>query len=339
MSLGKTAQRTFPVNHIPLNRAQHLPDRAAWIRLLATVLLAGMAVLLALTHWLIHAVPNPAWGYLRAFAEAAMVGGLADWFAVTALFRHPLGLPIPHTAIIPANKDRIASTMAAFLRDNFLIPQVMARRMKAINFAAGVGRFLCQPKTEDQSRLRSGAANLFADILQALDPENLGGLLRSGLKAQLERLDLAPLIGQLLSAAITDGRHLPLLESFIRWAGLTLEANEPLVREIIHDRAHALMRLTGLDAALANAILDGLYRLLAEATVDPDHPLRRKMAEGLDGLAQGLLHDPFLFQCHPPLGVFVRGNPEQHERLHTEVCRRADLFDQGIDAELKVARH
>src|SRR3954463_8214037 len=85
---------------------------------------------------------HPFWGYVRAFAEAAMVGGLADWFAVTALFRHPLGLPIPHTAIIPRNKDRIGDSLAAFLRSNFLVPRVVARRMARLDVARAIGRVL-----------------------------------------------------------------------------------------------------------------------------------------------------------------------------------------------------
>ena len=92
-----------------------------------------------------------------AFAEAAMVGGLADWFAVTALFRRPLGLPIPHTAIIPENKDRIADTMAQFLRENFLTPAVVARRMRAMNLAQAVGRYLTEPSEQGGSRIRAGA--------------------------------------------------------------------------------------------------------------------------------------------------------------------------------------
>ena len=106
------------------------------MRWTATGLLAAMAVLFFTTHGpAVAPGAHPAWGYLNAFAEAAMVGGLADWFAVTALFRHPLGLPIPHTAIIPSNKDRIADTMAGFLRDKFLTPAVVARRMRDMNAA------------------------------------------------------------------------------------------------------------------------------------------------------------------------------------------------------------
>ncbi|MCB5425313.1 DUF445 domain-containing protein [Altererythrobacter sp. CC-YST694] len=260
------------------------------MRLFATALLLAMAGLYIVSRH--YSAGHPAWGYARAFAEAAMVGGLADWFAVTALFRRPLGLPIPHTAIIPENKDRIADTMAAFLQANFLTPAVVARRMQAMNLAQAAGNFLVEPGGGGPSRIRAGAAELFAEVLESLDPERLGGQVKAGLKSQLDRLEIAPLLGQMLEAAIADKRHLPVLESLLRWAGLTLEANEALVRGMIHDRANTLLRLTGLDEKLANSVLDGLYKLLAECIVDPDHPLRRKVEEGLEQLARDLSTDP-----------------------------------------------
>jgi uncharacterized membrane-anchored protein YjiN (DUF445 family) len=231
------------------------------------------------------------WGWVLAFSEAALVGGLADWFAVTALFRHPLGVPIPHTAIIPENKDRIADSMARFLQANFLTPAVVARRMRALNLARAAGDFLARPAGDEISGLRRGAGELFADVLESLDPERLGGQVKAGLLHQLERLEVSPLLGQMLAAAIADKRHLPLLDLLIRWAGLTLEDNEEMVRKIIHDRANAVVRWTGLDERLANSVIDGLYRLLAEVLVDPEHPLRRKIEEGLEHLAQDLQHD------------------------------------------------
>jgi uncharacterized membrane-anchored protein YjiN (DUF445 family) len=231
---------------------------------------------------------HPAWGYIHAFDEAAMIGGLADWFAVTALFRHPLGIPIPHTAIIPSNKDRIADTMANFLRTNFLTPTVVARRMRAMNLAQAAGDFLALPAKGEGSRFRLGAGEIFAEVLESLDPERLGGPVRAGLLHQLEKLEVSPLAGQMLAGAIADKRHLPLLDSMIRWAGLTLEDNEDMVRKIIHEKAKAVVRWTGLDERLANSVLDGLYRLLAEVLVDPDHPLRNKIEEGLEKLAHDL---------------------------------------------------
>jgi uncharacterized membrane-anchored protein YjiN (DUF445 family) len=265
------------------------PDRARRMRRAATGLLVAMAALFALARTQLGT--HPAWDWVLAFSEAAMVGGLADWFAVTALFRHPLGIPIPHTAIIPENKDRIADSMARFLQSNFLIPVVVARRMRAMNLAQAAGDFLARPEGDGVSRIRGGAGELVAEVLDSLDPERLGGQVKAGLLHQFERLEVSPLLGQMLTAAIADKRHLPLLEALIRWAGLTLEDNEEMVRKIIHERANAVVRWTGLDERLANSVIDGLYRLLAEVLVDPEHPLRRKIQEGLDQLAHDLQHD------------------------------------------------
>lgn len=270
-------------------RSGRLVDPAFRMRLFATVLLLLMAALFLAAR---HLEPiDPAWGFLRAFAEAAMVGGLADWFAVTALFRRPLGLPIPHTAIIPENKDRIADTMAAFLKTNFLTPQVVARRLKGLNVAHAAGQYLANPRS-GEGRLSGGAASLIADVLESLDKEKLGGLVKSALRTRIERLALAPLLGNLLSAMIAEGRHMPLIESLIRRSAEALEANEDLIRAMIHDKANTLMRWTGLDERLASGILDGLYKLLAETVVIEDHPLRRKIEESLESLAHALVHDP-----------------------------------------------
>lgn len=276
-------------SRLPVSSKILTPDRARRMRRVATGLLVLMAGIFAFAQSQLGT--HPAWGFVHAFAEAAMIGGLADWFAVTALFRHPLGIPIPHTAIIPENKDRIADTMANFLRSNFLTATVVARRMRAMNFAAAVGDFLARPAVGEGSRFRLGAGEVVAEILESLDPERLGGQVRTGLFRQLERLEVSPLLGQMLEGAIADRRHLPLLDALIRWAGLTLEDNEQMVREMIHKRANAVLRWTGLDERLANSVIDGLYRLLAEVLVDPDHPLRGKIEEGLEKLAHDLQHD------------------------------------------------
>lgn len=209
-----------------------------------------------------------------------MVGGLADWFAVTALFRHPLGLPIPHTAIIPENKDRIADTMAQFLRENFLTPAVVARRMSAMNVAKAAGEFLAAspergPKGEmvdERSRITSGAAELLAEVLESLDPDRLGNQVRSGLAGQLAKLDIAPLAGRMIETTMADKRHQPLIDGFVRWAGLTIEDNEETLRDIIHQRVAGVLRWAGIDKTISSSVLDGLYKLLAEVLVNPDHP-------------------------------------------------------------------
>jgi uncharacterized membrane-anchored protein YjiN (DUF445 family) len=257
------------------------------MRLIATGMLLAMAALFIATSRLddIH----PAWGFVRAFAEAAMVGGLADWFAVTALFRHPLGLPIPHTAIIPRNKDRIGDTLALFLRDNFLTASVVARRMRSVDVAGAIGRFLANPAPE--ARMRAGASRMFASLLESLDQERLGGLVKNAASSRLRSLEVSPLLGKTLSAAITEERHMPILDSIVTWAGRTLDANEELIRNMVQTRAGWIMRLAGLDEKLAEAIIDGLRRLTIDMAVDPDHPLRAKAEEALAALAWNMQND------------------------------------------------
>lgn len=264
-------------------------QRYGGMRAVATGLLVLMAATYAAAR---HFEPlYPAAGFVRAFAEAAMVGGLADWFAVTALFRHPLGLPIPHTAIIPRNKDRIGDTLATFLKDNFLTPSVVARRMRRLDVAGAAGRFLAAPTPAGEGRLRDGAARLVADILGALDQDRLGGMVKGAIVQRLSAIDFAPILGQALSAAIREDRHVPLLDGAIRWASRTLEANEHLIRQMIHDRAGSILRWTGLDETLADKIIDGLLRLLDEMSIDPAHPLRVRAEDGLNNLAADLQDD------------------------------------------------
>jgi uncharacterized membrane-anchored protein YjiN (DUF445 family) len=260
------------------------------MRAIATGMLVAMAALfLAANAW---DEVHPWLGFVKAFAEAAMVGGLADWFAVTALFRRPLGLPIPHTAIIPRNKDRIGETLASFLRENFLIPSVIARRMRQVDVAGAIGRFLANPAPE--GRMREGASRLLADLLESLDPERLGGMVKSAVAARMRSLEIAPLLGKTLEAAMTEERHVPLLDAMVTWAGRTLDANEDIIRAMVHQRAGWIMRLAGLDEKLAEAIIDGLRRLSIDMAVDPDHPLRSKAEEGMGRLAWGMQNDPEL---------------------------------------------
>jgi uncharacterized membrane-anchored protein YjiN (DUF445 family) len=261
---------------------------ARGMRALATAMLAFMAAVFVAATGLEG--QHPAWGFVRAFAEAGVVGGIADWFAVTALFRHPLGLPIPHTAIVPKNKDRIGDALASFLKDNFLTPSVVARRMRNLDVAGAVGRFLALPPGE--GRLRAGGSRLLADILESLDQEKLGGMVKSALAQRIRGVEIAPLLGQTLEAAITSERHVPMVDSIVAWAGRTLDANEDLIRAMVHKRAGWILRMAGLDEKLADAIVDGLRKLTIDMAVDPDHPVRAKAEEGLARLAHGLQHDP-----------------------------------------------
>lgn len=259
------------------------------MKVVATGLLVVMAALFVLTRAL---EPRYPWlGYVKGFAEAAMVGGLADWFAVTALFRHPLGLPIPHTAIIPRNKDRIGLTLANFIRDNFLVARVVARRMRGIDVAAAVGRFLRAPSGEG-TRIRRGASRLIADLFEALDDERLGGIVKGAISQRLAKTEVSPMLGAALASAIEDNRHVPMLEAAIRALSRALDANESLIRDMVKRRASWVLRLAALDEKLADAIVDGLRKLTLEVSTDPDHPMRARMVEALSSLAHDLQHKP-----------------------------------------------
>jgi len=298
------------------------------MRIVAT----GLLVLMAVTFLAARAIGpvHPAVGFVRAFAEAAMVGGLADWFAVTALFRHPLGLPIPHTAIIPRNKDRIGDTLANFLRDNFLIPSVVARRMRRLDLAGAAGRWLANPPG-GQGRIRRGASKLVASMLDAFDPERLGGMVKAAIGQRLRGLEVAPLLGQALTAAIAEQRHLPLLDGIIRWAGKTLAANEQILREMVHERAGSVLRWTGLDETLANKIIDGLNRMLADMAENPEHPLRAKAEEGLATLAYDLQHDPVMQARVEALKAEMIDNPAMQRWLD-------GMWESARAGMLKIAR-
>ncbi|HEY8591783.1 MAG TPA: DUF445 domain-containing protein [Sphingomicrobium sp.] len=272
-----------------LSRFNPAQPGARGMKIVATGLLVVMAAVFVAARGL--EAQHPWLGYVKAFAEAAMVGGLADWFAVTALFRHPLGLPIPHTAIIPRNKDRIGETLASFIRDNFLIPRVVARRMQRLDVAAAAGRFLQTPAGEG-TRIRAGASRLIGDVFESLDDERLGGIVKSAVSTRLRNTEVSPLLGHALASAINDDRHVPMLEAGIRWMARALEANEQLIREMVHKKANWVLKLAALDTKLADAIIDGLRKLTAEMSTDPAHPVRIKVEEALAQLANDLQTKP-----------------------------------------------
>jgi uncharacterized membrane-anchored protein YjiN (DUF445 family) len=255
----------------------------------ATGLLLVMALVFVAARAFEHRYPVLT--FVKAFAEAAMVGGLADWFAVTALFRHPLGLPIPHTAIIPRNKDRIGEALASFLKQNFLVAPVVARRMRQIDLAGAAGRFLKTPEGEG-GRIRAGASRLIADVFESLDDERLGGIVKGAVSTRLRTMEVSPLLGHALASAIDDNRHLPMLEAAIRWISKALETNEPLIRDMVHKKANWVLKLAALDTKLADAIVDGLRKLTVEMSTDPEHPVRVKVQEALVQLATDLQSKP-----------------------------------------------
>src|SRR5438874_2536101 len=312
-----------------LSRFNPAQPGAQGMKVFATGLLVVMALVFAAARALEPRYPGL--GYVKAFAEAAMVGGLADWFAVTALFRHPLGLPIPHTAIIPRNKDRIGEALASFLKENFLIPSVVARRMRNIDIAGATGRFLQTPAGEG-TRIRAGASRLIADIFESLDDERLGGIVKGAIASRIRRRELSPLLGHALASAINEDRHVPMLEAAIRWTARALDANEPLIREMVHKKANWVLKLAGLDAKLADAIIDGLRKLTVEMSTDPAHPVRVKVEEALAQLANDL-------QTRPETRERVEAMKEQLLDNKSVSLWLDTIWQKGREAVIRAARN
>jgi uncharacterized membrane-anchored protein YjiN (DUF445 family) len=306
------------------------PAALVRMRIIATALLIAMAGVFLISRQQAHG-GAPIWGFIQAFSEAAMVGGLADWFAVTALFRRPLGLPIPHTAIVPRKKDQIGDQLAQFLRDNFLIPRVVARRMRRLDVAGGIARWLTDPPEGAGGRFRQGASKLVAQMLEALDPKQLGGMVKGAVANRMRETEVAPVLGQLLDATMREGRHAPVLTAAVRWASTALQTNEHLIRQIVHDRAGSVLRWTGLDEAVADRLISGLEKLLSDMADDPAHPLRIKAEEGLDRFAWDLRHDPAMRARVEALKIELIDNPAMQGWLD-------GLWEQARGALLNIAR-
>jgi len=312
-----------------MSRFNPAQSGAQGMKIAATGLLVVMAGVFVAARLL---EPQYPWlGYVKAFSEAAMVGGLADWFAVTALFRHPLGIPIPHTAIIPRNKDRIGEALARFLQENFLIPGVVARRMQKLDVAGTAGRFLQTPAGQG-TRIRAGASRLIADMFESLDDERLGGIVKGAIASRLRKTEISPLLGHALASAINDDRHVPMLEAAIRWTARALDANEPLIRDMVHKKANWVLKLAGLDAKLADAIINGLRKLTAEMSTDPAHPVRIKVEEALAQLANDL-------QSRPETRERVEAIKEQLLDNKSVSLWLDALWQKGREAVIRAARN
>lgn len=263
---------------------------------------------------------HPVWGYVAAFAEAAMVGAIADWFAVVALFRHPLGLPIPHTAIIPANKDRIGAKLAGFICNNFLsTPQVLAK-LAQFDPAARLAHWLSRPASAEKLGGHLVAAARYG--LTAFDDARVRDFLGRLAAAALAQVDLARLAGQALDALTAGGRHHALLDDVLRQVTAVVEGDE--VQERITEaiaREIKTLRYVGLDQVAARLatrkIVAAVVHTLGEMAAEPDHPLRLRFDASMAGFVERLKTDPEFqrrgeairaeLQAHPALGDYLHG--------------------------------
>lgn len=229
------------------------------MRRIATGLFILMTGIFIVAKILEHS--HPALSFVSAFAEAAMVGALADWFAVTALFRRPLGLPIPHTAIIPRNKDRVGDSLANFLQHNFMTEEVASEEFKQVDFAGVAARWLNDP--QNSREVAGQIINSIPTALHLVRDEDVGPFLKKGMADALKDLRLAPFIAQVLLILVADRRHQAVFDYVIDLVANGLDQNRDLLRQKIHEKSPRWIPRT-VDEKFFTRLLQEFHNLLAE---------------------------------------------------------------------------
>jgi len=263
---------------------------------LATALLvvAGVVYVIA---WRFEVAGAPGWvGYLRATAEASLVGGLADWFAVTALFRHPMGIPIPHTAIVAARKDRIGRSLGSFVQNNFLSREVVERKLTDVHAAERIAEWLS-------------------------DPAHARRITQQGTRG------VAPVLGRVLAVVAEEGQHQALLDAALRIVGDAVDENRDQIRERI--KAESPWWVPGvLDDVIYKKLVSGIEQTLTEVRHDPHHPLRARFDAAFQRFVENLQNgakrpkdapDSPLERGIVAFGDAVRSNPALLEELDRAV--------------------
>jgi uncharacterized membrane-anchored protein YjiN (DUF445 family) len=248
----------------------------------ATSLLVVMLALLVLCAALRSTYPWLQW--VQAFAAAASVGAIADWFAVVALFHHPLGVRFPHTAIVPENKDRIGASLGEFVEHNFLTAENVVRKLEERNLSSAAADWLCQrPNSE---RLAERACALIPDMLDAFEDEDVRRFVDRMITPQLQALDLAGIAGSILSVLTAEGRHQQLLSKALQVLEAWLSANRATIKAKFGEASKYTPGF--LDSYIVNRFVDGILGMLREVARNPEHEMRRRFDAATDELVRKL---------------------------------------------------
>jgi uncharacterized membrane-anchored protein YjiN (DUF445 family) len=297
------------------------------MKLLALALLGAAGVVFVVArllegqhHWL---------GYVRATAEAAMVGAFADWFAVTALFRHPLGLPIPHTAIIPTRKDQIGESLGAFIQENFLSDQAVADKLRDAHIAERGSAWLVLP--DHARRVTQQVAKAVGGLADVLNDADVEELLDQAVVNRIRSIPMAPLAGRALDVMTESGRHHELFESALRGvANLLTDQRETFRQRLATESPWWVPE--SIDDRIFDKIFVGVQAFLHDVLADSNHELRRYVDQRLHALVDDLKTSP---------EMAVRAEELKEEFLNHPAVRtwtgslwsdlKASLIDQSND--------
>ncbi|WP_420474127.1 DUF445 domain-containing protein [Noviherbaspirillum sp. ST9] len=255
-------------------------------RSLATGLLVAMAVLFLISRSLMPRYPHLS--FVAAFAEAAMVGGLADWFAVTALFRHPLGLPIPHTAIIPRNKDRIGDSLSNFLEHNFITQEIIRAEIRPIDFAGYAATWLARP--ENSKAVSRQVVRSIPTMLRVIEDEDVRQFMHSRLTSAMEHTKFAPMVAEILSVLVASNRHVAFFNHLVEVAARALERNKDYIRWKIHENSPRWLP-KAIDEKFYHRLLDAAQSTLDEMR-EEDSEWRLRFQNMADDFIQQLRTSP-----------------------------------------------
>jgi len=312
-SIAASAPAPVPDEVERQQRLDRMKARATGLLVLATVVFVVTRLLEPRYAWL---------GYVRAMAEAAMVGGLADWFAVTAIFRHPMGIPIPHTAIIPARKDRVARTLGMFVQHNFLTREVIEARLRSVKVGERIATWIAQP--QNARRVARQAASSLAAAAQVLKDEDVQAIIDHTLEERIRATRIAPIAGRMLSIVTEDDRHQELLDEAIVLIARSVEQNHDLIRERV-ERESPWWVPTAVDNKIYEKIVTSIERTLVEIRDDPQHPLRERFDTALRKFIENLQHSPSMLE---------RAEAIKMEFLDAEAVRR---FSSSLWVDAKAA--
>ena len=229
------------------------------------------------------------WGYVQATAEASMVGGLADWFAVTALFRHPLRLPIPHTAIIPSKKDQIGEGLAGFVQEYFLTSEIVSERVASAQVPKRVGEWLAEPV--HAQRLSADLSSAIGGLASVLRDDELRNSVAAFADKRLREMDIAPLLARLIDTACDSGQHQAALTTFLRGARRFLDSNRDEFRDRVSLESPEWVP-EWVDDRVFSKGFSLLQSFLSDVIDDDDHGLRQGYDTQLRELAERLRTDP-----------------------------------------------
>lgn len=307
------------------------------VKALATLVLGSTLVLFVVAKWLLPV--HPVFGFIAAFAEAATIGGLADWYAVVALFKRPLGLPIPHTAIIQSNQARIADKLGEFIQVHFLEAAPVEAKLKEIDFGSFVADWLRDRKRSDD--LARFALRLLPEAVSATESSGLMTFIIRRMSSQLQAVDLAPLAAGTLRGFVAEGRHQILFDDLLRVMHETLNQTETMaiIREKVRAELPTLLRLYRADKFLVNKIVASATAFFNEVRSDPKHPFRGEFDRMVLSFVDRLGTDQAYIDRIDGLKRDLLARPELADLARTVWANTRSFIERSASGETQVLQH